>query len=78
MSKRFSVGVASVERWSKNIEPKRTRNKLPTKIDWEKLVKDIEEYPDSYQYERAERFKVSRQGIAYALKRLKISYKKNF
>jgi len=76
VSKRFCVGVASVERWSKNIEPKRTRNKLPTKINWEKLAKDVEENPDDYQYERAKKFEVSRQGIGYALKRLKISYKK--
>lgn len=76
VSKRFCVGVASIERWSKNIEPKRTRNKLPTKIDWEKLAKDVEEHPDDYQYERAQRFGVSKQGIGYALKRLKISYKK--
>jgi transposase len=76
VSKQFRVGVASVERWSKNIEGKKTRNKLPTKMDWEKLVKDVEEHPDSYQYERAKRFGVSKQGIGYALKRLNISCKK--
>ena len=76
-SKRFCVGVASVVRWSKNIESKCKRNKNPIKINWEKLVKDVEEHPDSYQYERAERFGVSKQGISYALKRLNISYKKN-
>jgi transposase len=76
VSNRFGVGVASVVRWSKKVEFERTRNKLPTKIDWEKLAKDVEEHPDDYQYERAERFGVSKQGIGYALKRLNISCKK--
>ena len=73
---RFCIGIASVTRWVKRLEPKRTREKPTTKIDWNKLLKDVEEHPDSYQYERAERFGVSSQGIAYALKRLNISGKK--
>ena len=43
----------------------------------EALKKDIEDYPDSFQYERAERFGVSASGIQHALKRLKVTYKKN-
>ena len=77
VSNRFGVGVASVVRWSKKVEFERTRNKQPVKINWDELVKDVEKYPDSYQYERAERFGVSKQGIGYALKRLNISCKKN-
>ena len=42
----------------------------------EKLKQDVEQYPDSYQYERAKRFEVSQRGIALALKRLGISHKK--
>jgi transposase len=76
VSKRFSVGPASVVRWSQNIEPQRTRNKPTTKLNWEALAQDVKEHPDSYQYERAARFGVSPQGIAYALKQLKISCKK--
>ena len=72
---RFGIGQASIVRWSRHIEPKRTRNKPTLKLDWEALSKDVEEHPDSYQYERATRFGVSRQGIAYALKKLKISRK---
>jgi transposase len=76
VSNRFGVGQASVVRWSKNIEPQATRNKPTLRLDWEALAKDVDKHPDSYQYERAARFGVSPQGIAYALKKLKISRKK--
>lgn len=33
IAKRFNVGIASVVRWSKNIQIKATRNKSPTKLD---------------------------------------------
>ena len=75
-AKRFGVGQASVVRWSQHVEPQRTRNKPTVKLDWEALAQDVEEHPDSYQYERAARFGVSQQGIAYALKKLKLSRKK--
>jgi transposase len=74
---RFGVGKASVMRWLIELEPKKTRNKSATKIDMEALKKDIEEYPDSYQYERAERLGASQSGIYWALKRLNVTYKKN-
>jgi len=74
---RFGVGKASVMRWLIELEPKKRRNKPATKIDMEALKKDVEYYPDSYQYERAERLGVSRSGIYWALKRLDITYKKN-
>ena len=74
---RFQIGVATVFRWSKRIEPKRTREKPPLKISNEALLADIDECPDAYIYERAKRLGVSRSGIQHALKRLKITYKKN-
>jgi len=74
---RFGVGKASVMRWLIDIEPKKKRNKPATKIDMEALKKDVEANPDSYQYERAARFNVSKTGIRCALIRLKLSYKKN-
>jgi transposase len=75
---RFGVSKSSVSRWAKRLEPCRTRNKPATKIDPDQLIRDVEQYPDAYQYERAERFGCSQRGIGYALKRLKISRKKNF
>lgn len=77
VAKRFGVGKASVMRWVKEIHAKKTRNKIPSKIDTESLLKDIELFPDSYQYERARRLNVSKTGINSALKRLKITNKKN-
>ncbi len=77
ISKRFSVGKSSVVRWSINIKAKTSRNKGWVKIDLDALRQDVEKHPDSYQYERAERFGVSQSGICVALKRLKISCKKN-
>ena len=77
IAKRFDIGIASVVRWAKNIESKKTRNKPATRIDMGALKKDIEAYPDAYQYERAKRLNVSRMGVAHALKRLGVTYKKN-
>jgi transposase len=64
-------------RWSKKIEPKPIRERPSIKIDMEALKKDVELYPDAYLIERAKRLNVSRNGIWCALKRLKVSYKKN-
>ena len=76
IAKRFGVGRASVVRWSKRIQAQHTRQKAATKIDMEALKRDVEVYPDAYQYERAQRLGVSQRGIGYALKRLGISRKK--
>nr|WP_084601827.1 IS630 transposase-related protein [Suttonella ornithocola] len=35
------------------------------------MLKDIEQYPDDYQWERARRFNCSQSAICYALKRTK-------
>ena len=42
------------------------------------LTEDIEKYPDAYQIERAKRLGVSQGWLGYALKRLGVTYKKNF
>lgn len=76
-SKRFGIGIRTLFRWKQRLEPKTTRNKPATKINMEALKKDIAKRPDAYMFERAERFGVSTSGIFYALRRLKMSYKKN-
>ena len=75
--KRFHIGVASIFRWMKKVEPCITRNKPATKIDMQALQKDIGKNPDAYQWERAEAFGVTQSTIFYALKRLGKTYKKN-
>ena len=77
VAQRFGVGVTSVMRWSKKIEPKPIRERPAIKVDMESLKKDVELYPDAYLVERAKRLNVSRNAIWCALKRLKVSYKKN-
>jgi len=73
----FGVGFSTLFRWKRSIQPKVTRNKPATKLDMEALKCDIQTYPDAYQFERAQRLDVSRSCIFYALKRLKVTYKKN-
>jgi len=76
-AKRFGISVNSILLWSKNLEPKRTKNRPALKIDEETLIEDIKKYPDAFNYERASRFNVSTSGICWAMKRLGVTYKKN-
>lgn len=46
-------------------------------MDMDVLVRDVEQHPDTYHYERARRLGVSKSCIQAALKRLGIRYKKN-
>ncbi len=76
-SERFDVGIASLTRWNKEIEPKATRENRPRKIDLDALAKDVEKHPDAYQYERAARFEVTPKAIWQALRKLGVTYKKS-
>ena len=67
----------TVFRWSKNIIAKAKRNKPATKITMEALKLDVSHYPDAYLHERAKRLHVSRNCVYFALRRLKVVYKKN-
>lgn len=74
---RFSVGVASVVRWSTSPDIKPYTRIKHRKIDPDLLTQDIEKYPDNYQFERAERFGVCQKAIWSALRRLGVTYKKS-
>ena len=76
-SERFGIPIRTLFRWQVSIEPKTKRDNPATKIDMEALAEDVKNNPDLYQYERAKKFGVSQSAIFYALKRLKISNKKN-
>ena len=76
VASRFGVGIASVVRWIKEIQRKPSGPRQ-RKIDISVLLKDIEDHPDAYQYERAKRLGVAQNAIFQALKKLGVSYKKN-
>ena len=75
-AQRFGLGIASVMRWAKNIQPVTKRHKPPTKIDTQALTEDVRQFPDAYQRERAARLGVSATGIYHALRRLGFTRKK--
>jgi transposase len=77
VAERFCIGAATVVRWLKRLEPQRTRYKPATKIDRIALARDVREWPDASQRERAKRLGVSAKGIDHALRRMNITYKKN-
>jgi len=77
VSKRFGLSKTTVFKWDKKIEPEKSRDRKPSKIDMEALKKDIEQHPDSYCYERAQRLNASSTGIRDAQYRLGVTYKKN-
>jgi transposase len=76
LSKRFKISTTTISRWKKQLTPKQNRNKQPIKLDNEALKQDIQNYPDSYSYERARRLGVSASGIKHAKKRIGVTYKK--
>lgn len=76
VSARFCVGIASVVRWLKEVQPKKHGFRR-RKVDMDALARDVLEYPDAYQYERAARFGVHQNAICHGLKKLGVSYKKN-
>lgn len=76
-SQLFGISMKTLFRWQQRLEPCMKRNKPATKIDMELLSQDVVDFPDAYQWERAERFGVSAWGIGVALRRLRISHKKN-
>lgn len=75
-AKRFRIAPDTLTRWKNGQRPARTRHTKPKKIADEKLRLDVKDYPDAFQYERAERLNCSRWGIGLALRRLGITRKK--
>jgi len=76
-AKHFKISVNSVVSWPAKPVPAKTKSRPALKIPEDALCKDVENYPDDFLYERAERFGVTAVGIHLALKRLKLTRKKN-
>jgi len=78
----FKVSTFTVWKWKSMlnetgaIEPKK-RKETWRKIDPVKLRQYVDEHPDAYQHEMAAAFGVRLYAIQKALKRLKITRKKN-
>ncbi len=78
----FKVSTFTIWKWKSQLKETGTletkrRKEIWRKIDPVKLRKYVEEHPDAYQHEIAEAFGVRLYAIQKALKRLKITRKKN-
>jgi transposase len=76
VAQHFEINKNTIVEWKKRIEIKRTRPRKPSKVD-DDALRDVEQYPDDYQYERAARFGCATSTIGDALKRLNITVKKD-
>ena len=76
-SERFDIPIRTIFRWQRQLEPCIRRNKPATKVNMEKLMQHVKDYPDAYLRERAQVLGVTFQTVHCALKRLNVSYKKN-
>ena len=75
----FGVSIWCVNDWCsrKDLAADYSACGLTRKFNWDLLREDIRVNPDKFLYERAAEFKVYPHSIWYALKAMKISYKKN-
>jgi len=77
LAEKYDLSPQTIQNWIKGQLPIGKRNKPNTKLNIDLLLEDVKKYPDSYQYERAERLGVSEACVWANLKKLKITYKKN-
>lgn len=68
----IQLSTSTIHSWQQDFFPKITRNQAPTKIPNEALLKEVEQYPDDYIYEREQHLSCSKSNIELALKRLYI------
>ena len=78
----FGVYASTVNKWEKllaetgSLEPQYPETR-EGKIDLEKLALAVKEQPGAYLKHHAAKFGCTKQAVHYAMKRLKISHKKN-
>ena len=79
-SRRFSVGRAAIYRWLNSPDPLRCGKPGPRKprlLDPVALTEHVKAHPDQTLGERAKHFGVSASCVAYGLRRLGYTRKKN-
>jgi len=79
----FKVSHFTLQMWKSQLKETGTleskkRKETWRKIDPARLIEYLEKYPDAYLKEMAEEFDCSDVAVLKALKRLKISRKKNY
>ena len=77
-AKIFDISSWCVNDWCKkdNLEPGKPTGR-PRKVDWKKLEKDINDFPDKRLKDRAQEFGVWINSIWHAKKKMNITHKKN-
>ncbi len=79
----FKIYPSAIASWRKlldetgSLEPQYDQRDSSRKIDMSKLEQAVKEKPDAYLEELAALFGCTKQAVFYALKRLKLTYKKN-
>lgn len=79
-AQRFQVSRKSIYIWLQSKTPYTSKipgPRKPHKLDWEALRRYAEKNDDAFLKEMAEEFKVGITAVWYALKKMKISRKKN-
>jgi len=78
----FHISLSAINKWSQQYErtgemKNKPLNRSFKKLDPEKLKAYVQEHPDAYQKEMAEKFGCSPSAVRKALRKLGITHKKN-
>jgi transposase-like protein len=78
----FGISANALFSWKRRLAETGSLENKPLnrrwrKLDPEKLRKDVEDHPDAFNRERARRFGCAEEAVRLALKKLKITRKKN-
>ncbi|STZ75930.1 IS630 transposase-related protein [Bergeriella denitrificans] len=76
---RHKISPNTLARWKKQPtpKPKSEYKDKARKLTEEKLRQDVADYPDAYQWERAARLGSTQHAVSKAMKRYKLTRKKN-
>lgn len=77
-AKIYQIGRTTIYEWLKreNLSPIKVEHRQ-RKLDWNALKKDVQQNPDLRLIDRARNFNVTINAIFFALKKMKITRKKN-